>query len=301
MIIPGNKMDNQEEDLSISTTNSSTEPTNNSTEPTNTSTLTNTTTSTPDIASTSSTQATSISSILEYQPKTFLQFPMEASSKNGEDEFDESGEVLMDEEENTNLITNIPRASASKLQEAVSLEHKIRSFGHEMDYTDISACGNCRRMASKRCIKCDHCVKCGQRLRCGAGNVSPIVPGTQNENKIDQVPVAAVEGITNPSVASAPSRRTNLSVNDRNFQVLTPAMDQAVYNAFKKQDFHTALSLIGNGMDVNFQRRDCDCSTILMAAAQHGRVSACFFIRTLLSHSENGYTKKNKMNCYTIG
>lgn len=51
-------------------------------------------------------------------------------------------------------------------------------------------------------------------------------------------------------------------------------MDKAIYGAFRYEDFHTPFSLVSNGMDVNFQRVESDNSTVLMAAAHHGRDDA---------------------------
>lgn len=189
--------------------------------------------------------------ILEYQPKSFLQI----DGANKEDDLveyvdDDDDELLMGEQ----VITNVNQSNAS-----ASLLAKIQGLGHGMQYGERMHCRLCRRMTAKRCERCSCCVKCAQKDRC------------------------------NPSAAAAAAQSVSknagsLSVSDRNVQVLGSAMDQAIFKAFKQEDFHAVFSLISNGMDVNFQRVESDMSSALMAAAHHGREDA---VNKLLSLGAN--------------
>lgn len=164
-------------------------------------------------------------------------------------------EFLDDDEESMGMgehfVTNVTQTAIN-----ASLDQKIRSLGHVMHYSDRQPCRNCNRMGAKRCERCMNCPKCVQKGQC---NPSTMTPG-------------------------APKPASVLSVSDRNAQVLGSAMDQAIYKAFKMQDFHSVFSLVQNGMDVNFQRIESDRSTALMAAAHHGREDA---VNKLLSLGAN--------------
>lgn len=180
--------------------------------------------------------------ILEYQPKSFLQ----ADNGSNDDDLveyvdDDDDELLIGGEQ---VITNVNQSNAS-----ASLMLKIKGLGHVMLYGERMHCRLCHRMTAKRCERCLHCVKCVQKGLCN--------------------PTAA-------AAAAAPVAKPtgSLSVSDRNVQVLGSAMDQAIYKAFKQEDFHAVFSLVQNGMDVNFQRVESDQSTALMAAAHHGREDA---------------------------
>lgn len=195
------------------------------------------------------------SAILEYQPKSFLQ---NADGVNKEDELveyvdDDDDELLLGEQ----VITNVNQSNAS-----ASLLAKIQGLGHGMQYGERMHCRVCRRMTAKRCERCSWCVKCAQKDRCN--------PST-----------AATAAATMPAASKASG---SLSVSDRNVQVLGSAMDQAIYKAFRQEDFHAVFSLITNGMDVNFQRVESDMSSALMAAAHHGREDA---VNKLLSLGAN--------------
>jgi hypothetical protein len=180
--------------------------------------------------------------VLDYQPKAFLQSKDGAAHAQDDDmdDFldDDDEDMLMGEE---GVITNVTQPAMS-----ASLDAKIRGNGHTMQYGERTHCRHCRRMTAKRCEKCNACVKCAQRDSCS--------PTT--------------------STTAAPAAAGGLSVSDRNVQVLGSAMDQAIFKAFKSEDFHSVFSLITNGMDVNFQRVESDHSTALMAAAHHGREDA---------------------------
>nr|CCA22787.1 conserved hypothetical protein [Albugo laibachii Nc14] len=189
-------------------------------------------------------QSRNATSILTYQPKSFLQIQGPNGNKEQNRQYfppsDEDNEE--DDGENTDdmVITNVSQSTIS-----ASLDQKFRNHGHLMSYEERNRCQLCRRMNAKRCMRCGYCTKCSQRELCPNANNSEI---------------------------SQPSE--NLSVKDRNQQVLGSAMDQAIYRAFKQEDFHSVFSLIQNDMDVNFQRIESDHSTALMAAAHHGREDA---------------------------
>ncbi|GLE03795.1 hypothetical protein PINS_up012697 [Pythium insidiosum] len=181
------------------------------------------------------------SSVLAYQPKSFLQQPKDNA---GDD--DDAGAYVDDEDEDLaalgeDVITNVTQPAMS-----AGLESKIRNNGHRMHYVERMHCRFCRRMTAKRCEFCNWCVKCTQKEKC---------------------PNA-------PSAAPKEPSATALSVSDRNVQVLGSAMDQAIFKAFKSEDFYAVFSLVSNGMDVNFQRVESDHSTALMAAAYYGREDA---------------------------
>lgn len=212
-------------------------------------------------ASSSSSCTTSLriapSSVLQYQPKSFLQKDLNFGKNNGSgykeftDEGDE-GVLLADE----NVITNVNQAALS-----ASLEQKIRGNGHDMQYGPRSPCRKCRRMASKRCTHCEFCAKCGQKDKCEPISVAPVSH-------------LAMGNISSNKAAGKNMCGMSLSVKDRNVQVLGSVMDAAIYHAFRQEDFHSVFSLIQNGMDVNFQRVESDHSSALMAAAHHGRDDA---------------------------
>ncbi|DBA00559.1 TPA: hypothetical protein N0F65_006463 [Lagenidium giganteum] len=191
------------------------------------------------------------SSVLQYQPKSFLQPEAQRAPNH-----DENSEFIEDDEEDLGvgeeLITNV---SPSLLN--ASLDIKIRKNGHQMDYMERANCVVCRKMSAKRCIRCACCPKCAQKVTC-------------NNSHSSQDPAT----ITKPSGAT-------MSVTERNKNVLGSAMDQAIFKAFKNQDFHSLFSLIQNGQDVNFQRIESDMSTGLMAAAHHGRDDAANKLLTL--------------------
>ncbi|CCI41457.1 unnamed protein product [Albugo candida] len=198
--------------------------------------------------------ARNTTSVLTYQPKAFLQKEVPSGNKeqnrqyfphSDEDNDEDDGEPIED-----SVITNVSQSALS-----ASLDQKFRSHGHLMSYEERNRCQLCRRMNAKRCMRCGYCTKCSQRELC---------------------PNASMSEISQPS--------ENLSVKDRNQQVLGSAMDQAIYRAFKQEDFHSVFSLIQNDMDVNFQRMESDHSTALMAGAHHGREDA---VRKLLSLGAN--------------
>ncbi|POM68019.1 Hypothetical protein PHPALM_15870 [Phytophthora palmivora] len=195
-------------------------------------------------------------SVLQYQPKSFLQKDGGPSKQDQDDldEYveDEDEEMLLADE---GVITNVNQAALS-----ASLEQKIRGNGHDMQYGARSPCRKCKRMVSKRCTHCEFCAKCGQKEKCEPISVTPAE--TSSENGIDR------KGTGNGVGAKS------LSVKDRNVQVLGSVMDAAIYHAFRQEDFHSVFSLIQNGMDVNFQRVESDYSSALMAAAHHGRDDA---------------------------
>lgn len=178
-----------------------------------------------------------VASLLDYQVKTFLQRSISNEEQRQSLNIVKEEENEEDESPESQLITNTPQSLSN-----ASLDQKIRSQGHVMIYGERNHCQSCRRMNAKRCRRCGFCVKCSQKERCS------------NDITFDML---------RPS--------DNLSVKDRNQQVLGSAMDQAIYKAFKQQEFHSVFSLIENDMDVNFQRIESDHSTALMAAAHHGR------------------------------
>ncbi|KAF1330981.1 hypothetical protein FI667_g4723, partial [Globisporangium splendens] len=190
-------------------------------------------------ASSSTSTRISPSSLLEYQPKSFLQ--VDGGNKGDEliEYVDDDDEELLVGEQ---VITNVNQSNVN-----ASLMLKIKGLGHVMQYGERMHCRFCRRMTAKRCERCSCCVKCVQKDRC------------------------------NPAAIPAPIAKSaggNLSVSDRNVQVLGSAMDQGIYKAFRQEDFHAVFSLVQNGMDVNFQRVESDMSSALMAAAHHGREDA---------------------------
>ncbi|TMW56218.1 hypothetical protein Poli38472_008866 [Pythium oligandrum] len=197
-------------------------------------------------------------SVLNYQNKPFLQ-PKEPKEND-----DDDNEFLDDDEEDMEIgeevITNVTQPAMS-----ASLDAKIRANGHNMSYGQRTHCRLCRRMTAKRCDRCSWCVKCTQKDRC-----SPM----QSASTAD----------------SAGNGRNSLSTTDKNVQVLGSAMDQAIYKAFKAEDFHSVFSLVQNGMDVNFQRVESDGSSALMAAAHHGREDA---VNKLLSLGADPSLKDN--------
>ncbi|GMF58492.1 unnamed protein product [Phytophthora fragariaefolia] len=216
----------------------------------------NGTASTGSSSSTTTTPRIAPSSVLQYQPKKFLQ----KDAGSGKPDQDDLEEYVEDDDEemllaDEGVITNVNQAALS-----ASLEQKIRGNGHDMQYGARSPCRRCKRMVSKRCTHCEFCAKCGQKDRCEPISVSPASSSgsTGNDGK------AVGNGFGGKS----------LSVKDRNVQVLGSVMDAAIYHAFRQEDFHSVFSLIQNGMDVNFQRIESDRSTALMAAAHHGRDDA---------------------------
>ncbi|EEY63718.1 uncharacterized protein PITG_02196 [Phytophthora infestans T30-4] len=195
------------------------------------------------------------SSVLQYQPKSFLQ---KDNGSNNLDQDDLEEYVEDDDEEmllaDEGVITNVNHAALS-----ASLEQKIRKNGHDMQYGERSPCRKCKRMASKRCTHCEFCAKCGQKDKCEPISVTPSSPGSDSSGT----------KTTGTGIGAK-----SLSVKDRNVQVLGSVMDAAIYHAFRQEDFHSVFSLIQNGMDVNFQRVESDHSSALMAAAHHGRDDA---------------------------
>eukprot|EP00644_Phytophthora_capsici_P005375 jgi/Phyca11/4367/fgenesh1_pm.PHYCAscaffold_1_\ len=203
-------------------------------------------------------------SVLQYQPKSFLQKDA-GPNKQAQDDLeeyveDEDEEMLLADE---SVITNVNQAALS-----ASLEQKIRGNGHDMQYGERSPCRKCKRMVSKRCLHCEFCAKCGQKDKCEPISVSPAATS----------PNGSDNSAGNGTGAKA------LSVKDRNVQVLGSVMDAGIYRAFRQEDFHSVFSLIQNGMDVNFQRIESDHSSALMAAAHHGRDDA---VNKLLSLGAN--------------
>lgn len=194
--------------------------------------------------------------ILEYQPKSFLQIDGVTKDDDMVEYVDDDDDELLLGEQ---VITNVNQSNAS-----ASLMLKIRGLGHEMQYGERMHCRLCRRMNAKRCERCSYCVKCVQKSRCTPSLAPPAPPV--------------------PAAAAAAKPTGSLSVSDRNVQVLGSAMDQAIYKAFRQEDFHAVFSLVQNGMDVNFQRVESDLSTALMAAAHHGRDDA---VNKLLSLGAN--------------
>lgn len=188
--------------------------------------------------------------MLDYQPKSFLQ--KEAPPPTTED--DDVDEYIEDDDDEDlgageDVITNVAQAPIN-----ASLDNKIKNFGHKMEYGARKQCSSCHRMTAKHCEHCSNCVKCAQRGRCAPPSASSDDGGASSSGH-------------RPATGS-------MTVEERTRQVLGSAMDQAVYNAFKKEDFHAAFSLIQNGTDINFQRVESDNSTVLMAAAHHGRDDA---------------------------
>lgn len=187
--------------------------------------------------------------VLQYQPKAFLASKEPPNDPNQEFVEDDDDLMISNEE---GVITNTTQPAMS-----ASLDAKIRGNGHIMGYIERTKCRFCERMTAKQCEKCRWCVKCAQRNQCKATGTASIPSSTPD---------------------------STLSVTDRNVQVLSSAMDQAVYKAFKEEDFYSVFSLIQNGMDVNYQRVESDGSTALMAAAYHGREDA---VNKLLSLGAN--------------
>lgn len=212
-------------------------------------------------STTTTTSRVAPASVLQYQPKSFLQKD-QGSSKTDDDDMEEY--VEDDDEEmmlaDQNVITNVGQAALN-----ASLEIKIKNHGHDMQYGERSPCRKCKRMVSKRCTHCEFCAKCAQKDKCEPVSVSPASPASSDKG---------VNG-TGPKA---------LSVKDRNVQVLGSVMDAAIYRAFRQEDFHALFSVIQNGMDVNFQRIESDHSSALMAAAHHGRDDA---VNKLLSLGAN--------------
>ncbi|KAJ0399848.1 hypothetical protein ATCC90586_005390 [Pythium insidiosum] len=209
-----------------------------------------TSTSSSSTASASAAPRISPSAVLAYQPKAFLQ-PKDNAAAD-----DDAGAYVDDEDEDLvalgeDVITNVTQPAMS-----AGLESKIRNHGHRMHYVERMHCRLCRRMTAKRCEFCNWCVKCAQKDKCANA----------------------------PSAAPKEPSATALSVSDRNVQVLGSAMDQAIFKAFKSEDFYAVFSLVQNGMDVNFQRVESDHSTALMAAAYYGREDA---VNKLLSLGAN--------------
>ncbi|KAG6954261.1 hypothetical protein JG688_00012453 [Phytophthora aleatoria] len=214
---------------------------------------------TPTTSSSTSTTGHRIapSSVLQYQPKSFLQKD-NGSSKQDQDDLeeyveDDDEEMLLADE---GVITNVNQAALS-----ASLEQKIRGNGHNMQYGERSPCRKCKRMVSKRCTHCEFCAKCGQKDKCEPISVTPSAQSSSGD------------GNGTKAVGTSVGAKS-LSVKDRNVQVLGSVMDAAIYHAFRQEDFHSVFSLIQNGMDVNFQRVESDYSSALMAAAHHGRDDA---------------------------
>ncbi|KAG7377084.1 hypothetical protein PHYPSEUDO_012177 [Phytophthora pseudosyringae] len=240
-----------------STTTTSTNSASTSRKPTTSGSSAGTTPTTTSSSSSTTSQRIAPASVLQYQPKSFLQKDT-GSNKQDQDgleeyvEDDDEGMMLADE----GVITNVNQAALS-----ASLELKIRGNGHDMQYGERSPCRKCKRMASKRCTHCEFCAKCGQKDKCEPISVSAAAPSSDG-NGSDRK--SAGNGIGAKS----------LSVKDRNVQVLGSVMDAAIYHAFRQEDFHSVFSLIQNGMDVNFQRIESDRSSALMAAAHHGRDDA---------------------------
>ncbi|ETL25729.1 hypothetical protein AM587_10004311 [Phytophthora nicotianae] len=210
-------------------------------------------------SSTSTTSSSRIapSSVLQYQPKSFLQKD-NGSNKQDQDDFeeyveDDDEEMLLADE---GVITNVNQAALS-----ASLEQKIRGNGHDMQYGERSPCRKCKRMVSKRCTHCEYCAKCGQKDKCEPISVTPAAQSFSGDGN-------------GTKTAGTSMGAKSLSVKDRNVQVLGSVMDAAIYHAFRQEDFHSVFSLIQNGMDVNFQRVESDHSSALMAAAHHGRDDA---------------------------
>ncbi|KAI9911187.1 hypothetical protein PsorP6_008742 [Peronosclerospora sorghi] len=195
-------------------------------------------------------------SVLQYQPKSFMQ--KDAGLSHNQDDLEEY--VEDDDEEmmlaDENVITNVNHAALS-----ASLEQKIRGNGHDMQYGERSPCRKCKRMVSKRCTRCEFCAKCGQKEKCEPISVIPSVSSSSGTD------------IGRTATGNSTGAKS-LSVKDRNVQVLGSVMDAAIYHAFRQEDFHSVFSLIQNGMDVNFQRVESDRSSALMAAAHHGRDDA---------------------------
>lgn len=213
--------------------------------------------------------ASGAASLLQYQPKSFLQQDSNANKPDDElDEFveDDDEDMLAGE----GVITNVGQPAIN-----ASLDTKIRNNGHAMQYAERTPCRVCRRMTAKRCDHCSVCVKCAQRDRC---QPPPAVPASTSTST-NGTSAAATNNTSAgdaKSRAPTPSARPGgaMSAEERTKQVLGSAMDQAIYKAFRCEDFHSAFSLITNGMDVNFQRVESDYSTVLMAAAHHGRDDA---------------------------
>ncbi|KAH7488151.1 uncharacterized protein KRP23_2109 [Phytophthora ramorum] len=207
------------------------------------------TSSTSSSSTTTSSHRIPPSSVLQYQPKSFLQKDG-GPNNQGQDDLEE----YMEDDDDEGVITNVNQGALS-----ASLEQKIRGNGHDMQYGERSPCRKCKRMVSKRCTHCEFCAKCGQKEKCEPISVSPAMSSPSGDGE-----KTAGNGVGGKS----------LSVKDRNVQVLGSVMDAAIYHAFRQEDFHSVFSLIQNGMDVNFQRVESDHSTALMAAAHHGRDDA---------------------------
>ncbi|EGZ30179.1 hypothetical protein PHYSODRAFT_310222 [Phytophthora sojae] len=237
-------------------TTSTSSSTTSSRKPTSSGSSSGATSTTSSSSTTTTTHRRAPASVLQYQPKSFLQ---KDGGPNKQDQDDLEEYVEDDDEEillaDEGVITNVNQAALS-----ASLEQKIRGNGHDMQYGARSPCRKCKRMVSKRCTHCEFCAKCGQKDRCEPISVSPAPSSGGNGNGKK----AVGNGVGGKS----------LSVKDRNVQVLGSVMDAAIYHAFRHEDFHSVFSLIQNGMDVNFQRIESDRSSALMAAAHHGRDDA---------------------------
>ncbi|KAG7394440.1 hypothetical protein PHYBOEH_005173 [Phytophthora boehmeriae] len=245
--------DSSVQNTSTSATTTSSTPTTPSARKPSSSGSSGTATSTT--TSTTASSRVAPSSVLQYQPKSFLQKDQGPNKPDDDDmeeyvEDDDEDMLLADE----GVITNVNQAALS-----ASLDQKIRGNGHDMQYGERQPCRKCKRMVSKRCLYCEFCAKCAQKDKCEPVSVSPASSASSNNGSDKK----AGNGVGKA-----------LSVKDRNVQVLGSVMDQAIYHAFRQEDFHSVFSLIQNGMDVNFQRVESDLSSALMAAAHHGRDDA---------------------------
>ncbi|GMF32652.1 unnamed protein product [Phytophthora lilii] len=246
--------DSSSQNSFMSSSTVATTPTTTSRKSTSSGTSAGSASTTSSSSTTTTSHRVAPSSVLQYQPKSFLQKDGGPSTQDQDDleEYveDDDAEMLLADE---GVITNVNQAALS-----ASLEHKIRGNGHDMQYGERSPCRKCKRMVSKRCTHCEFCAKCGQKEKCEPISVSLVTPPSNGNDK-----KATGNGIGK-----------SLSVKDRNVQVLGSVMDAAIYHAFRQEDFHSVFSLIQNGMDVNFQRIESDRSSALMAAAHHGRDDA---------------------------
>ncbi|CEG42464.1 yth domain containing 2 [Plasmopara halstedii] len=116
----------------------------------------------PSSKSSTSSQRIPPSSVLQYQPKSFLQRDTGLSKPN---------QTL-----------------------SASLENKIRGNGHNMQYGERSPCRKCKRMASKRCTNCEYCAKCGQKDKCEFKNVSPASQSSNGNSNGKNVVGSSISG-----------------------------------------------------------------------------------------------------------